>query len=324
MRLSVAMAAYNGGPYINEQLESLIRQSRRPDELVVSDDFSADSTPDIVGRFAAVAPFDVRFYRNEKNLGLVKNFETAIRRCSGDVVFLSDQDDVWLPEKLRAVEKIFQDRPEVQVVVNDAKIVSHDLTASGVTLQGQLRALNLSDNNFITGCCTAFRRSMLPVILPIPEDAIAHDAWINDLAIAMNVRSVLRESLQLYRRHGSNLSQYDLIDGSLATSHLKMLRHVLAGSDLRPYYRGRIRHLDALVLRVQTVLRHESCYGFSRPVVDRALARFVGERDGLMVRVRILGVPRIIRFVPAVVIYLFGGYKFFNGWKTLLKDVVRP
>src|SRR3712207_5989304 len=100
MSLSVALCTYDGARYLPEQLESLARQRRLPDELVVCDDGSADDTVDVVRRFADRAPFAVRLSLNPQNLGFVKNFEQAIRLCRGDLIALADQDDVWHPQKL--------------------------------------------------------------------------------------------------------------------------------------------------------------------------------------------------------------------------------
>ncbi|MBC7931137.1 MAG: glycosyltransferase, partial [Rubrivivax sp.] len=96
-RLSIAMCTYDGGRYLAEQLASIAAQTRAPDELVVCDDRSRDETTSIVRRFAETAPFPVRLYVNEQNLGSTRNFEKAIGLCEGELIALSDQDDVWLP-----------------------------------------------------------------------------------------------------------------------------------------------------------------------------------------------------------------------------------
>src|SRR5947208_14214106 len=102
--ISVAMCTYNGERFLKEQLESLAAQTRQPDELVVCDDRSTDSTPHIVEAFARAAPFPVRLEVNDRCLGSTKNFEHAILRCTGALIALSDQDDVWHPEKLALQE----------------------------------------------------------------------------------------------------------------------------------------------------------------------------------------------------------------------------
>jgi len=98
--VSVALCTYNGAAYLGEQLDSIVAQSRPPDELVVCDDGSTDGTVGLLQAFVPEAPFPVRLYRNERNRGFAKNFERAISLCTGDFIALSDQDDVWKPEKL--------------------------------------------------------------------------------------------------------------------------------------------------------------------------------------------------------------------------------
>ena len=95
MKISIAMTAFNGAKYINEQLNSFASQTRLPDEVVVCDDISSDDTFEILDNFARSAPFKMIVVRNNKNLGYTKNFEKALSLCSGDLIFLSDQDDIW-------------------------------------------------------------------------------------------------------------------------------------------------------------------------------------------------------------------------------------
>src|SRR5690349_6024675 len=123
LSLSIALASYNGGRYIREQLDSIARQTRLPDELVISDDASTDSTPEIIEEFARSAPFPVHFLKNSERLGAIGNFEAAIRACKGTIIFLCDQDDVWYPEKVALMEECFIDHPEAGAVFSDGDVV---------------------------------------------------------------------------------------------------------------------------------------------------------------------------------------------------------
>src|SRR5262245_36412717 len=120
---SVALCTHNGAAYIADQLASLAAQSRRPDELVVRDDASEDDTPAIVQAFAARAPFPVRFERHASRLGSTRNFDGAIAACTGDLIALCDQDDVWRADKLSAIERRFGGQPGVGMVFSDADLV---------------------------------------------------------------------------------------------------------------------------------------------------------------------------------------------------------
>src|SRR4029078_1399724 len=124
VRISVAMCTYNGAEFLPAQLESIFGQTRRPYEIVICDDVSTDETISLI-------PDTVVLHRNEENLGTVKNFEKAIGLCTGDVIALSDQDDVWRPDKLALIEGAFQKTPNAGLVFSDAEIVDEDLDPLG-------------------------------------------------------------------------------------------------------------------------------------------------------------------------------------------------
>ena len=105
--LSVAMTTYQGEKYLAEQLDSILRQSRLPDEIVIGDDASIDSTWEILVRFARSAKVPVRLLRSRQNVGLNRNIETVMRACRGEVLILADQDDVWATDKVAVVEEAF-------------------------------------------------------------------------------------------------------------------------------------------------------------------------------------------------------------------------
>jgi glycosyltransferase involved in cell wall biosynthesis len=121
LRVSIAMATYNGEAHIREQLESLAYQTHLPDELVVTDDGSNDRTLMIIEEFSRTAPFQVRVFRNEKNLGFGDNFLKAAALCTGDVIAFCDQDDRWLPTKLSTCLEPFAD-PNVLICVHTSRL----------------------------------------------------------------------------------------------------------------------------------------------------------------------------------------------------------
>jgi glycosyltransferase involved in cell wall biosynthesis len=125
------MATYNGGAFISRQLNSFSMQERRPDELIVCDDGSTDDTREQIEAFAARAGFHVRLVRNEQRLGYNRNFAKAIGLCSGDLIFISDQDDEWYPGKLKAVASAFAADPRLAAVTNDQDIVDRDGLPAG-------------------------------------------------------------------------------------------------------------------------------------------------------------------------------------------------
>jgi glycosyltransferase involved in cell wall biosynthesis len=134
MNISVAMAAYNGARFLEEQLRSIAAQDCPPDEMVVSDDGSSDDTTAILDRFRASAPFEVRIYRNARNVGPTRNFAEAIGLCTGEWIALADQDDVWLPHKLRRLGEAVAERPDAGLVFSDAQVVDLEGQPLGHTL----------------------------------------------------------------------------------------------------------------------------------------------------------------------------------------------
>jgi len=216
MTLSIAMTTYNGERYVGEQLNSIAHQTRLPDELVLSDDASTDGTLDIVRDFARCAPFQIRLLVNQNRLGSTRNFEVAIRACSGTIIFLCDQDDVWYPDKVALSEATLMNDKESGAVFTDADMVNHDLHPYGVRLWKSLRfspreqAL-VTRNSYalllkhfaVTGTTMAFRSKYRDLVLPIPEGWM-HDAWIALLISATSNLALLPKPTVAYRQHNSN------------------------------------------------------------------------------------------------------------------------
>src|SRR5207244_12381537 len=136
--ISVAMCTFNGSRFVAEQLTSIAAQTRPPDELIICDDCSSDETPKLVEAFIRTATFPVQLQVNEQNLGLTRNFERAIGLCKGDFIALSDQDDVWLPEKLARMESVFTSSPDLGLVFSDAELVDENRSLLGKRLWDSL------------------------------------------------------------------------------------------------------------------------------------------------------------------------------------------
>lgn len=206
MKISIALASFNGARYLQAQLDSFSEQTRCPDEIVVSDDGSTDDTLEIVEQFSASAPFHVRVLRGDRRLGYAGNFSRALEATTGDLVFLSDQDDVWFPDKIETMERFFLDAPEAYVIMCDAMLTDCALLEYGVTKLGQIRSAGIPDGEFVMGCCAAVRRSFLDLVMPIPEAYPAHDVWLVKMADGVGRKRVNGVVLQYYRRHGRNES----------------------------------------------------------------------------------------------------------------------
>jgi glycosyltransferase involved in cell wall biosynthesis len=207
MKISIAMATYNGENYVLAQLQSFVNQSRQPDEVVITDDCSTDNTVALIEEFAKTAPFDVRVSVNDKNLGYAGNFNAALLDTTGDLVFLSDQDDVWYPNKIWHMVSLAEKNPDFFIYMNDALLTDGELNSVNLTKYGQIKTAGLSDELFVMGCCCAIRREFLDIVLPIPANLKAHDNWLVEIADGLDAKLIEPTVLQYYRRHDNNVSQ---------------------------------------------------------------------------------------------------------------------
>lgn len=229
MNISIALCTYNGSRFLSEQLASFAMQSRLPDEVVLVDDRSSDDTLSIARDFALNAPFPVVIVENEVNLGSTQNFEKAITLCTGDIIALSDQDDVWMPEKLERLARVFASRPEVGMVFSNASIVDDSLNPIDVSLWSETfrprdrrafasgRAAEvLLQYNVVTGATMAFRRELVKAIVPVPVlKEFIHDAWIALIASLASEIVAVKKDLIMYRQHsgqqlGAGLSRWEI------------------------------------------------------------------------------------------------------------------
>jgi len=215
--ISIALATYNGELYVSELLNSISDQTTLPDELIISDDSSTDSTLEIVNEFARNATFPVKILINKEQLGSTGNFEVAIGACSGDIIFLCDQDDIWYQHKIERMLECLVNNPSAGAVFSDADVADEDLNILGSSLwkrkkitPKELAEISIREGafkmaakrNIVTGATMAFRAEYCENIVPIPKEWV-HDYWIT-LIISMSSELIpLPTALILYRQHGS-------------------------------------------------------------------------------------------------------------------------
>ena len=216
--ISVAMCTHNGARWVGEQVRSILAQEgARVDELVVSDDASGDDTLAIVEREAAGSGAALCILRNPVALGVTANFEQALTATTGELVALSDQDDVWAPDRLARAVEVMRARPEVDLVFGDARIVDGEGAPTGATLFGTLglaagerdavgrgRALDaLLRRSLVTGATALVRRSLVERAAPFPADWV-HDEWLAIVAALTADVAIAPGELIDYRIHGGN------------------------------------------------------------------------------------------------------------------------
>jgi glycosyltransferase involved in cell wall biosynthesis len=228
--ISVCIATRNGSRFVGEQLRSILSQLEPDDEVIISDDASSDSTLEVI---SLLNDLRIKVLRRDHSVGIVANFEASLRESKGDLIFLADQDDVWLPDK---VAKLSWSLVDHDLVISDCKVVDQSLQPlahSGVkkikTHKGLLR--NLIRNSYM-GCCMAFRRNVLHKALPFPKGIPMHDVWIGLIAEMYFRIELVPDPLVLHRRHQHNASTTGM------TSHLT----------LRKQFVNRYRILKNLIL----------------------------------------------------------------------------
>ena len=204
--ISVALAAYKGEKYIEEQLLSILPQLSAADEVIVSDDRPGGATERIVKRIMADDPRVI--YVEGKGRGVVQNFVNAIRYCRGDKIFLCDQDDVWLPNKVSAVMEAFD--KGATLVLHNAYVTDRDLNITDYSFfekRGSKKGFwrNIIKNSYM-GCCMAFDRKLLKKIMPIPRYIPMHDQWIGLMGEKYGKVKFIDMPLIYYRVHGGNVT----------------------------------------------------------------------------------------------------------------------
>lgn len=202
--ISVCLATYNGEAFIKEQIDSILHQLTDQDEIIISDDSSTDNTVNIIKSYDDER---IKLYNNQSYKSPVFNFENALKHAKGDYIFLCDQDDIWLPDKVKTFISLFD---KYDLIVSDCKVVDENLNILEDSFFKSLKSGKGFWRNFIKnrylGCCMAFKKDVLEYTLPFPSKIAMHDIWIG-LSVELNGRSFfLQEPLILYRRHGNNAS----------------------------------------------------------------------------------------------------------------------
>jgi glycosyltransferase involved in cell wall biosynthesis len=208
VRISVCMTTYNGAKYIHDQVSSILKQIKDDDELIVCDDRSTDTTVEILSSFQDGR---IRIVINDENLGFSKNFSKCISLAQGDIIFLSDHDDIWLPNKVATYLKIFEEKSDVVSIMSNMEIIDEN----GLVTNSRFLDLKSGYNNRVWrvvknfvkstyyGCSIAFRKELVAKVLPLP---FHFDTWIGLVSDIYGRCYHLDEVTMQYRRHSNNFS----------------------------------------------------------------------------------------------------------------------
>lgn len=214
-KVDILLATYNGEKYVAEQIESILNQTYKNFNLIISDDCSKDSTPDILKKYAEKDK-RIILHLQLQNLGVVKNIEFLLKQVNSELYMLSDQDDVWLKEKVeKSVETL--KRKNADLVFGDLEVVDQDLNTIYPSF-GDFMLLNKKINKYInsykvnylyncvTGCTIISKKEFIKKILPLPTYSkfVIHDYWIGLMIGIYGKLAYMPEKYIKYRQHGDN------------------------------------------------------------------------------------------------------------------------
>jgi glycosyltransferase involved in cell wall biosynthesis len=240
MIISVALCTYNGGRFLEEQLESILNQTLSIDEIIICDDNSSDNTKDIIKEFQEKYPNKINLHFNKHNLKVNKNFEKAISLCSGDYIFLSDQDDIWVPNKAEKIISIFEKNPEFEGVFSDGNLITEFgelftekslwdnvlFFEKNINTKIDLFYYISNIRNMVTGATLCIKKEVKQFIFPFPnQKLIYHDEWISLLLAFRKKITFTNDKLISYRIHSAQ--QVGIIKSSSQKRNLKLIQSVL-------------------------------------------------------------------------------------------------
>jgi glycosyltransferase involved in cell wall biosynthesis len=235
MKLSVALCTFNGEKFIEQQINSILNQSIKVDEIVVCDDQSTDKTVEILKKLQSENSAIV-IVENEINLRSTKNFQKAISLCTGDFIFLSDQDDVWNEQKVEKTLAVFKENPLAEGVFSNANLIDENnavftnktIWDSVFFLEKELKKpLNFFDiiaknGNVVTGATLCIKKEVKSFIVPFSEENL-HDEWIATLLALRETLFYSKENLISYRIHNSQQVGMKNLDKIEKKTHKKRI-----------------------------------------------------------------------------------------------------
>ena len=321
---SVALCTYNGAEFLSKQLESIKQQTMPIHEMVVCDDGSSDETLAILDRFSKQVTFPVIVHRNPENLGSSKNFEQCLKLCQGDLIFLCDQDDVWMPEKVERIVQYLEEHPEHEAVFSNATMIDQAGFPTGKTSFEQIEftsemqtkwqnqeAFDILLNGYVvTGATLAIRKAVLTTVLPVPTiiPELIHDGWIALILSASNKIGFINEALIQYREHSTQ--QVGLKGGE---QHITLLTRILRP---RAEKMEKIKQKQADIQQLTSYLLRLS--------INDSCKKKLSDRNAFYTMRASLPKNRILRVYPVLKFALKGYYKKQEGgkwWRPILGDL---
>lgn len=322
--VSVALCTFNGEEYIADQLRSIASQTIVPDEIVISDDASTDNTVSLITEtikklkkdFPDFSQTHLVVTKNKTSLGVTKNFEQAISQTSGELIVLSDQDDVWEKNKIERILSSFSGHKDF--IFGDATLIDdsgnslgHSLFEALAVTSGEKKIITSSHptkalikRNIVTGATAGFKREIFELASPFPPGWV-HDEWLAMVASLTGKSFAITESLTRYRQHGNNQ-----IGAKKKTASTRVDRLVMNG----------LRRNQRLLIRAQELVYRLDSWDVSEENVRlcQSALRFQLARNNF-------DQNRFVRFPQVMFLVLSGRYfTVSNGLRDVLRDIVQP
>ena len=313
------MTVYNGQKHLAEQIDSFLNQSYLPHEIIISDDCSTDNTLQLLEKYKNNKKIKIKIYKNTKNIGFTKNFEKAISKSRGDILFLSDQDDIWYYNKIETIIKKFNTNPEIGLIIHDANLVNANLKKTSLTALSQVNSGFSNTDVFITGALTAFKRDLLKFFLPFPKKLLGHDGYMHFIAKNLGARMVISNKLQIIRRHESNTSNW------VASSLIKINKFDVFKNQLfskrTKNYNDRLVQVNKAIYLINTLQNKK--HNFSNELIANSLINLKNEKKALKKR-NLLERQNFFKKKITIFELLFNNqYIYFNGIKSFFRDLLR-
>lgn len=207
--VSIVLCVYNGEVFLKQQIDSILEQTYTEFELLILNDNSSDSSNELIEQYLR-KDTRIRYFKNETNLGFNRNFENGFRLSQGELIAISDQDDIWIPNK---IEELVQNLGDHILIYSNSELIDKDGTKLNARLDLDLIHVDnpsyksFLNDNFITGHTCLFKKELLNYALPIPEEIYFYDWWLGFTASYVGKIKYLKKVLTLYRIHDRSVMQ---------------------------------------------------------------------------------------------------------------------
>lgn len=326
-RISVAIATYNGEKFIEGQLASIFAQTLLPDEVVICDDGSSDSTVEHLNKFQQQYPDQLHIYRNQENVGYTRNFEKVVSQCKGDIIVLSDQDDYWLPHKLERIAIAFQENPHCGLVFSDAEVTDSALNSMGYTIYSHFTKPDLRPTILprvfaremrLLGCTSAFRAKYIPYLFPISSSIWGHDHWIAFVLSIISELHMIEEPLMLYRRHDKNATDGSAWERGAVSKVIRKQQNLSLAREHRERSYRKWNDMLQHLYRLQEMGTINDA-----SALEDGIATVRARIDFDRCRLAMQSQPRVLRLISAFRLLKNGDYnRYTPGARTFVKDLV--